>query len=62
MTQTTTQRLASLLLGQPVDQWVRDRREAGDSWRRIAMQLHEITDGQVSLTGEAIRLWVKDAA
>ena len=65
MRQTSTQRPASLLLDQPVDKWIQARRERGHSWRRISIELHDLTSGQVSVTGEAIRQWAardEDAA
>ena len=65
MRQTSTQRLASLLIGQSVDEWIQARRERGHSWRRISIELHDLTSGQVSVTGEAIRQWAardEDAA
>lgn len=62
MRQTTTQRLASILVGQPIEDWIASRRADSVSWRKIALELHERTGGQVSVTGEAIRLWLKDDA
>lgn len=57
-TAATWQRLATLLLGEDVDQWVAERREpdARLSWRLIARQLNKATNGQVDVTGETIRL------
>lgn len=62
MRQTSTQRLASLLLDQPVEKWIQARRDRGDSWRRISIELHDRTSGQVSVTGEAIRQWASKVA
>ena len=63
MTKTSTQRLAEILLGQPLRKWIADRRAAGLSYDRIAVELHDRTGGQVSVSGEAIRQWAaKDAA
>ena len=62
MRQTSTQRLASLLLDQPVEKWIQARRDRGDSWRRISIELHDLTIGQVSVTGEAIRQWASKVA
>ena len=65
MRQTSTQRLASLLMDQRVEKWIQARRERGHSWRRISIELHDRTSGQVSVTGEAIRQWAardEDAA
>jgi len=62
MRQTSTQRLANLLLDQPVEKWIQARRDRGDSWRRISIELHDLTSGQVSVTGEAIRQWASKVA
>ena len=59
---TTTQRLAELLLGQSVESWIAAKRDAGRSWRQIADDLTEQTNGQVTVSHEAIRLWMSDAA
>lgn len=57
MDTTPSQRLATLHLGQPVHQWIAERRQAGKSWRHIARDLSEATNGEVDLTYEALRLW-----
>lgn len=67
MAPTTTQRLADLLLGQPVIEWVEAHRppqvaeEDKTSYRMLARRLRELTDGQVDVAGETLRLWVVDA-
>jgi len=57
MTKTTTQRLATMLVGKPIGEWVAQRRAQNMSWRKIAVELHDHTNGQVSVTGETLRLW-----
>lgn len=57
MEPTPTRRLARVLLGQPVEQWIRDRRTAGKSWRRIALELRDTTNGQIDVTHETVRAW-----
>lgn len=61
---TSTQRLATLLLGQDVVEWVRERRghRYSPTWQAIADELSEATGGQVSVTREALRLWVNEDA
>lgn len=54
---TPTQRLASLLLKQPIDAYIASSRAAGKSWRRISLDLAADTEGQVEVTPEAIRGW-----
>lgn len=57
MEPTTTRKLASLILDEPVADWVAAQRAKGLSWRLIAHQLRDVTDGQVDVTHESIRTW-----
>jgi hypothetical protein len=57
MEPTPTQKLAGIILGRPVEDWIEDRRSSGRSWRLIARDLYEATDGQVDITHEAVRRW-----
>lgn len=59
---TPTQRLASLLLEQPVADWIADRRDEGRSWRLIARELQLSTNGQIDVTAETLRSWFSVAA
>lgn len=56
---TPTQRLASLALGVPLEQYVADKRSQSPkwSWELIAEQLAADTDGAVSVSREALRMW-----
>lgn len=56
-TDTPTQRLAAAALGQPVTEWIAIRRADGRSWREIAADLADATDGQIVVTHEAVRGW-----
>lgn len=62
VTLTPTQRLATVLLGEDLGQWVAERRDpdALHSWRLISQQLAKATDGQVDVTGETLRSWYGD--
>ena len=64
MTDTPTQKLASIILGQDVREWIVRRRSDGRSWRLISRDLYEATNKQVDVTHESIRSWVieSDAA
>ena len=63
MTDTPTQKLASIILGQDVREWITQRRDEGRSWRLISRDLYEATNRQVDVTHESIRSWViEDAA
>ena len=53
-------RLASILLGQDVRQWLRNERAAGRSWRVISRNLYESTNRQVDVTYEALRSWADE--
>lgn len=59
-TKTSAHRLADLVLERPLSGWVAERRERGDSWRRIAIDLERDTDGQVTVTDETLRSWFPD--
>lgn len=58
---TPTQRLASTLLGQPLEEWVARRRHAGMSWKTIADDLAASTNGQISVSRETLRGWFAPA-
>lgn len=58
-----TQRLAGIILGEPVNDWITARRAEGMSWRLISRSLRERTGGQIDVTYETLRAWVgQDAA
>lgn len=53
--QTTTQRLAEHLLGASLEEYVRRRRTAGESWRQISLGLRDDID--LDVTEAALRSW-----
>jgi hypothetical protein len=59
---TPSQRLAAVLLGQPVHEWIAGRRSAGRSWREIVEDLSEATGGQVVVVHETLRSWAIEVA
>lgn len=59
---TPHQKMAGLLLGQPVDQWIRDKRAEGTTWRAITRLLRERTGGQIDITHETVRAWAREDA
>lgn len=59
---TPSQRLATVLLGTPLKDWVKERRRDGQSWRAISEELHEATEGQVAVSFETLRTWFPDGA
>jgi hypothetical protein len=56
---TPLQRLATVLLGQDLAEWVAERRdpEVRHSWQLIARQLRKATAGEVDVSGETLRVW-----
>ena len=59
---TASQRLATIMLGQPVREWIAAQRSSGRSWRQISKDLNEATAGEVKVTHEAVRGWHEDVA
>lgn len=59
---TPTQKLANVLLGQDVRDFIAERRAANRAWRFIARDLYEATNGQVDVTYETLRQWFGEAA
>lgn len=59
---TANQRLAEVLLGRPLAEYVAEKRAAVPQWpwRLIATQLATDTDGQVSVSHTALRRWYGD--
>jgi hypothetical protein len=54
---TRTQQLASLLLGQPVETFVRTRRAEGRSWRLISRDLYDATGQQLDVSDVTLISW-----
>ncbi len=54
---TANERLASNLLGRPVQHWIAEQRAKPLSWRAIANLLEDETGGQVFVTHETLRAW-----
>lgn len=53
-------RLADLLLGKPVEDYILERRRAGKSFRVISRDLYLETNGEVDVSDVSLRLWVND--
>lgn len=58
---TPTQLLAGALLGQPATDWITARRAEGRSWRFIARDLADATDGQIDVTVQTLHNWMREA-
>jgi len=54
---TPLRRLADTLIDGGVDRFVATRRASGRSWRLIALDLRDTTDGQIDVTPETLRKW-----
>jgi hypothetical protein len=52
---TPTIALAGALLGVALEEWVKPRREMGQSWDRVSRDLHRATTGQVQVSREFLR-------
>lgn len=54
---TDKRRLADLIMGRPVNDFIAERRVAGVSWRQIKAELEQATDGQIKVQHETLRRW-----
>jgi len=61
MARTATQRLADILLDQPVESYVAAKRAEGRSWRLIARDIYVATDSQIDVTTQTLRQWMAAA-
>lgn len=61
MDRTPLQHLGDLLTGD-LEEFVRTRRSAGMSWRRISLELRDVTDRRVDVTYQTLRNWYPDDA
>lgn len=59
-TLTPSQKLAGMLLGRPVKDYIRERRDLGRSWRLVARDLYDATNGQIDITYQAAKNWAAD--
>lgn len=59
--QTANQKLATQLLGRPVNEWIAEQRGRGASLFAVAIRLETATGGAVAVTPETIRLWSAEA-
>jgi hypothetical protein len=59
---TPTQQLATILLGQPVREWIVAKRAMGMPWRSIANHLNDETNGRVIVSHETVRSWAEEVA
>ena len=60
MNLTPTQRLAGMILGKPVKDYIAERRALGRSWRLVARDLYDATNGQIDITYQAAKNWAAD--
>lgn len=56
----STQRLAGVLLQQPLAEWVTQWRGNGEGWESIASRLRHTTSSEVHVSGETLRRWYGD--
>ena len=48
-------------VGQPLDDWIADRREEGQSWRAISRELQTVTGGVIDVTPQTLINWTVDS-
>lgn len=60
--ETATQQLASILLEQPVGEWIAACRQDGYTWRLVAVKLAHETGGRIRLSHETVRKWAEESA
>jgi hypothetical protein len=59
---TVSKRLADVLLGQPVEEWLLQERAKGLSFRKIARELYLRTDGALDVSDQTLRTWLMQSA
>lgn len=57
---TPNQRLADVLLGEPVEDWLKRKRDEGLSWRRISLVL--LTEKEIDVAPGTLLAWVEEQA
>lgn len=55
---TPNQRLADILLGEPVEDWISRKRAEGLSWRRISLVLRDEKD--IDVAPGTLLAWVEE--
>lgn len=61
MAPSPRQRLADLLLGRPVVEFIAERRANGTTWPQIRDELCDATDGEIDVTWQAVQQWGSQA-
>lgn len=56
--QTTAQQIANVALGGKLREYVTERREAGKSWRRVAIELRD--DHRIDVSHQTLANWFPD--
>lgn len=59
---TPTSRLADHLVPGGLQEFVRSRRARAMSWRRIALELYDVTGHAIDVTDQALCRWFDDEA
>ncbi len=52
------QRLATLILGRDVLEFIADHRDAGKTWPEVRDLLQSATDGEIDVTYQALQQWM----
>jgi hypothetical protein len=57
---TATYHLADVIIPEGVQKFVLSRRAAGLSWRRIVLEMRDVTGARVDVSHETLRSWFPD--
>lgn len=57
-----TERYFAELHGQPLGEWIADRREEGMTWRQVEKELYSKTDAAVDVSHPTLIAWYGDRA
>lgn len=58
--ETPLGKLATVLLDQPVADWINSERDRGSTWRQIARKLRIDTEGTIDVMEQTVRNWAAD--
>jgi hypothetical protein len=61
MASTPRQRLADLLLGRSVLDFIAERRADGKTWPQVRDDLCDATDGEIDVSWQAVQQWASQS-
>ena len=48
-------------VGQPLNDWIADRRDRGDTWRAITRDLYDVTGGVIDVVPQTLINWSSES-